>query len=183
MGSWQRRLGLLAVAGIVFAAASCGGDDDDNAGGGSAATTGSTAAAGATTATTAGGGEPSSTTGGGGAPAEGEGITLAVNPWTGSAVDANVAKIVLESELGTLVELVEIDENATWPGMASGDIDAVLEVWPSGHAKDRATYIDEQASVVDVGPLGATGKIGWYVPSFVVDKHPELATWEGFKDP
>ena len=68
-----------------------------------------------------------------------------MNPWTGSAVNAHVAKIVLESELGTPVELVEIDENATWPGMAAGDIDAVLEVWPSGHAEDRATYIDEQA--------------------------------------
>ena len=116
-------------------------------------------------------------------PAEGEGITLAVNPWTGSAVNAHVAKIVLESELGTPVELVEIDENATWPGMAAGDIDAVLEVWPSGHAEDRATYIDEQQSVVDIGLLGPTAKIGWYVPSFVVEEHPELATWEGFEDP
>src|SRR5262245_33635734 len=119
MGSWQRRLGLMAAAGLLFAAAACGGDDDDSAG-----TTGSTG----TTGTTAGSESPSATTGGGGeAPAEGAGITLAVNPWTGSAVNANVAKIVLESE-GTPVELVEIDENATWPGMASGDIDAVLEV-------------------------------------------------------
>ena len=106
-----------------------------------------------------------------------------MNPWTGSAVNAHVAKIVLESELGTPVELVEIDENATWPGMAAGDIDAVLEVWPSGHAEDRATYIDEQQSVVDIGLLGPTAKIGWYVPSFVVEEHPELATWEGFEDP
>ncbi len=106
-----------------------------------------------------------------------------MNPWTGSAVNAHVAKIVLESELGTPVELVEIDENATWPGMAAGDIDAVLEVWPSGHAEDRATYIDEEQSVVDIGLLGPTAKIGWYVPSFVVEEHPELATWEGFQDP
>jgi glycine betaine/proline transport system substrate-binding protein len=90
---------------------------------------------------------------------------------------------VLESEVGTPVELVEIDENATWPGMAAGDIDAVLEVWPSGHAEDRATYIEEQQSVVDLGELGPTAKIGWYVPSFVMEEHPELATWEGFQDP
>ena len=38
---------------------------------------------------------------GGGGGAEGEGITLAVNPWTGSAVNANVAKVVLESKLNT----------------------------------------------------------------------------------
>jgi glycine betaine/proline transport system substrate-binding protein len=178
MASWQRRMAPLAVAAMLLAAASCGGDDDDSAGGD--ATTAPSEAPG----TTAGGGEPSATTAGGGeAPAEGEGITLAVNPWTGSAVNANVAKIVLESELGTTVELVEIDENATWPGMASGDIDAVLEVWPSGHAEDYSTYVEGEKSVVDLGLLGPTAKIGWYVPSFVVDEHPELATWEGFKDP
>jgi glycine betaine/proline transport system substrate-binding protein len=164
---------------MLVAAASCGGDDDDSAGSGGEGTTAPSGA----TATTAGGEEPSATTGGGGAPAEGEGITLAVNPWTGSAVNANVAKIVLESQVGTPVELVEIDENATWPGMDSGDIDAVLEVWPSGHTDDYANYVEGKKSVEDLGLLGPIAKIGWYVPSFVVDEHPELATWEGFKDP
>jgi glycine betaine/proline transport system substrate-binding protein len=106
-----------------------------------------------------------------------------VNPWTGSAVNANVAKVVLESQLGTTVELIDIDENATWVGMDAGEIDASLEVWPSGHAADYETYIDGKQSVVDLGPLGPSAKIGWYVPSFVIDEHPELATWEGFKDP
>ena len=40
-------------------------------------------------------------------PAAGAGIKLAVNPWTGSAVNANVAKVVLESKLGTPTELVD----------------------------------------------------------------------------
>ena len=78
---------------------------------------------------------------------------------------------------------VDIDENATWQGMDAGDIDAVLEVWPSGHAADYALYIDEKKSVVDLGLLGPEAKIGWYVNSKVVEDHPELATWEGFKDP
>ena len=112
----------------------------------------------------------------------GEGITLAVNPWTGSAVNANVAKVVLES-MGTPVELVDIDENATWPGMDAGDLDAVLEVWPSGHVDDYATYVTDKASVVDLGELGPVAKIGWYVPAYVLEEHPELATWEGLKDP
>ncbi len=115
--------------------------------------------------------------------ASGEGIVLAVNPWTGSAVNANVAKVVLESQLGTSVELLDIDENATWVGMDAGEIDAVLEVWPSGHAADYETYVTGKQSVVDMGLLGPSAKIGWYVPSFVIDEHPELATWEGFKDP
>ena len=124
-----------------------------------------------------------STTGSTGAGATGAGITLAVNPWTGSAVNANVAKVVLESKLNTAVTLTDIDENATWPGMDAGDIDAVLEVWPSGHAADVSTYIDEKKSVVDLGLLGPDAKIGWYIPTFMLADHPELATWEGFKDP
>ena len=105
-----------------------------------------------------------------------------MNPWTGSAVNANVAKIVLES-MGTPVELVDIDENATWPGMDAGDLDAVLEVWPSGHVDDYETYITDKGTVVDMGELGPVAKIGWYVPSYVIEEHPELATWEGLQDP
>ena len=112
----------------------------------------------------------------------GSSITLAVNPWTGSKVNAEVAKVVLESKLGAKVTLKEIDENATWPGLDSGEIDAVLEVWPSGHAKDKATYIDEKKTVVDIGKLGPKAKIGWYTTQATIDKNPKLATWEGFKD-
>jgi glycine betaine/proline transport system substrate-binding protein len=113
----------------------------------------------------------------------GAGIKLAVNAWTGSAVNANVAKVVLESKLGTPTTLVALDENAAWVGLDAGDLDANLEIWPSGHAADYKNYITDKKSVVDLGLLGPQAKIGWYVPSFVIDQHPELATWEGFKDP
>ena len=114
--------------------------------------------------------------------AEGAAITLAVNPWTGSAVNANVAKVILESKLNTKTTLLPIDENATWPGLDAGSIDAVLEVWPSGHKTDFDTYITEKKSVVDIGELGPQAKIGWYIPTAMLKDHPELATWEGFKD-
>jgi glycine betaine/proline transport system substrate-binding protein len=203
LGTWRGRAALFAAAGLLLAVAACGDDDDaggeattasEPAGAGAATEPAATAGGDTTTgepAATAGGdtttGEPAATAGGdtttGEAPATGEGITLAVNPWTGSAVNAHLAKLVLESELGTPTELVDIDENATWPGLDAGDLDAVLEVWPSGHAEDYATYVEDKGSVVDLGLLGPTAKIGWYVPSFVVEEQPELATWEGFKDP
>jgi glycine betaine/proline transport system substrate-binding protein len=109
-------------------------------------------------------------------------ITLAVNPWTGSAVNANVAKYVIESKLGGTVKLTAIDESPTWPGLDSGEIDAVLEVWPSGHKDDRATYIDGKKTVEDIGLLGPNAKIGWYIPTKTAEADPKLATWEGFKD-
>lgn len=109
-------------------------------------------------------------------------IRLAENPWSGSQVNVAVAKIILEEEFGYPVEIVTIDENAQWSALASGDLDASLEVWPSGHAENVALYIDEQKSVENGGPLGPVGKIGWFMPSYVLEEHPELATWEGFTD-
>jgi glycine betaine/proline transport system substrate-binding protein len=110
-------------------------------------------------------------------------IKLAVNAWTGSAVDANVAKIVLETKLGTPTTLVDLDENAAWVGLDSGDLDANLEIWPSGHIPEYKNYITDKKSVVDIGKLGPNAKIGWYVPKFVIDAHPELKSWEALKDP
>jgi len=107
-------------------------------------------------------------------------ITLAVNQWDGSAANANVAKVILEKQ-GMTVKLTDIDENASWPALDSDSIDANLEVWPSGHAKDISTYIKTKKTVVDGGLIGPTGQIDWFIPKFVADAHPEYKTWEGLK--
>jgi glycine betaine/proline transport system substrate-binding protein len=44
-----------------------------------------------------------------------------------------------------------------------------------------AEYIDSQQLVENGGPLGPVGKIGWYMPSYLLTDYPELATWEGLK--
>lgn len=127
--------------------------------------------------------EPAGSGIGGALPGEGETVSIIVNPWTGSAANANVAKVLLEQQLGYTVELVDLDENVEFPELATGSYDAVLEVWPSGHAPDYATYIDDpEGGVVDGGELGVVGNIGWFVPSYLVEAHPELATWEGLND-
>ena len=109
----------------------------------------------------------------------GEGVTvrIAVNPWTGSAVNANVAKVLLERELGYTVELVEIDENTQFPAIATGELDASLEVWPSGHAEDINRYIEgrrggalRDGGIVNGGELGLIGNIGWWVPTYLIDQ-------------
>ena len=123
-------------------------------------------------------------------PEAGAGVTLriAVNPWTGSAVNANVAKILLERELGYTVELVEIDENTQFPALASGSLDASLEVLPSGHAADIQRYIEgrrggalRDGGIVDGGELGLIGNIGWWIPTYLVDEQPELARYQGLQ--
>ena len=115
-------------------------------------------------------------------------LRIAVNPWTGSAVNANVAKILLERELGYKVELVDIDENSQFPEIASDRLDASLEVWPSGHAADINRYITgrrggplRDGGIIDAGDLGLIGNIGWWIPSYLVEEQPELARWQGLK--
>lgn len=110
-------------------------------------------------------------------------IKLAENAWSGSAVNVAVAKILLEEQLGYPVEVVTLDENAQWAALGAGDLHASLEVWPSGHAENVAEFIDGQGVVENGGLLGPIGEIGWFMPKYMVDQHPELATWEGFADP
>lgn len=110
-------------------------------------------------------------------------IKLAVNPWVAAELNAAVAQIILQDSLGFPVELVPIDEYQQWESLAKGQVHASLEVWPSGHAEDVKTYIETQHSVEHGGELGPVGKMGWYIPSYLLRKYPELASWEGFKDP
>ena len=111
-----------------------------------------------------------------------ETITLVENPWPASELNVAVAKIIIEKELGNTVEIVALDENAQWDALATGDVDASLEVWPSGHTERIAEYIDNLKTVVNGGRLGPVGEIGWYVPTYVIQENPALATWEGYKD-
>ncbi len=110
-------------------------------------------------------------------------IEIAVNPWTASALNAEIASQLIESEFGNDTEIVNIDENeAMFTGLADGTVDVALEIWPSGITESEQAFFDD-GSVEQLGELGAVGRIGWYVPSYVVEEHPELATWEGYTTP
>ena len=167
----KKRLALAVTAIAVFGAAACGGDDDDSTGAADTADTADT-----------GGGDATEPTGGGDdSGGDKEAIRLIVNPWSASRLNVEVAKHIIENELGNPVEIVEVDENdAMFTGMADGSLDAVLEIWPSGVTEAETAYFDA-GTVANIGELGVVGKIGWFVPSYVIDEHPELATWEGYQ--
>lgn len=112
----------------------------------------------------------------------GETIRIARNNWTASAVEVEIVKQLIEANLGNPVEIVDIDENAMITAMSSGEIDANVEVWPSGFTPDEQAFVDD-GSVVNMGPLGAIGKIGWFVTPNALEQFPQLSSWEGLKDP
>ena len=94
-----------------------------------------------------------------------------------------VARILLEDEMEYSVETVPIDGGGQFPAIANGDIHASLEVWPSGRAEEIQQYTVQGDTVENGGPLGVVGKIGWFVPGYMLDVYPKLATWEAFQDP
>jgi len=104
-------------------------------------------------------------------------IVLANNAWEGSTANNVVAQYVIEKNLGYSVNLLTIDEIPDWPAMVQGKVSAVMEVW--GHSPLYAQYVKGNHKVVDAGLEGPDGNIGWYVPTYLMQQHPELKTWKG----
>ncbi len=165
-----RKLAALTLV-IALVAAACGSGDDTEA------------AEGDTGGEDTGSEDTGSEDTGGEVDGDKPTISFVVNPWTASALNVEVARQIIESELGYPTEVVNIDENeAMFTGLADGTADAVLEIWPSGITESEQAFFDD-GSVENIGELGAVGRIGWFVPSYVIDENPDLASWEGFDDP
>jgi glycine betaine/proline transport system substrate-binding protein len=147
---------VLAMAlALVLLVAACGEEkDDDSSGGGGG-----------------GGGET--------AKADCGKVVLNEQAWAGSTANTYIAKAVLEDELGCEVEITKIAEIPVFQAMADGKVDAVLEDWQ--HVDEYKKYIDQAGTVVMGGPLGVEGHIGWFIPQYLMDEHPEFKTWEGLK--
>jgi glycine betaine/proline transport system substrate-binding protein len=150
------RRAIGAVAALAVLAAACGSSKTSTAGGASAAVKCD---------------KP-----------KGEAVKIVRNTWTASAVESEIMKQLIEGQLCQTAEIVDINENDMFAGMADGTLDFVTELWPSGVAPEEQAFIDS-GKVVNMGALGAVGQIGWFVPDYVVKENPSLKTWEGLKDP
>ena len=110
-------------------------------------------------------------------------IKLAQRGWLGFELDNAVAKILLEEEMGYPVEIIEVQKDAIFESLAGGETHANLEIWTSAWTDEIRSYIEVEETVENGGLLGVVGKIAWFIPTYVLDEHPELATWEGLVDP
>ena len=148
MARGTRRITTVVVAsGMALGLAACGGGNINSSGSSSAA--GSSAKCGD--------------------------LRIAVNPWTGYVSNAHVIGYVAKTKLGCNVTYPELKEEVSWQGMASGSIDTVVENW--GHPDLVKKYITDQKVVVDAGPTGNQGIIGWYVPPWMAQKYPDITDW------
>jgi glycine betaine/proline transport system substrate-binding protein len=105
-------------------------------------------------------------------------LNLAVNPWVGFEADAYVVGHVAEEELGCKVNYKNLKEDVSWQGFGTGEVDVVLEDW--GHPDLEKKFFADQGdgSAMDFGPTGNVGIIGWYVPPWLAEAHPDILQWE-----
>jgi glycine betaine/proline transport system substrate-binding protein len=77
------------------------------------------------------------------------------------------------------VNISKVAEVPVYQAMADGKTDAILEDW--GHVPQWNQYVTKQKTVVRAGPNGVKGVIGWYIPTYLMQQHPEFKTWKGLK--
>ncbi|MEU1948126.1 MULTISPECIES: ABC transporter substrate-binding protein [unclassified Streptomyces] len=103
-------------------------------------------------------------------------VTLSVQSWVGAQSNVAVAQYLLEHELGYRVDTVQVDEIPAWDALSQGRVDAILEDW--GHPEQEQRYVKDKKLIVPGGGLGVTGHIGWWVPKYFADKHPDVLNWK-----
>ena len=106
-------------------------------------------------------------------------VTINEQAWIGSTANTYVAKAVLEHYLGCTVKITQFAEIPVYQALAAGQTDAVLEDWQ--HVAQYEQFITKRHTAVMGGPNGVLGHVGWFVPTYLVRRYPELRTWQGLK--
>lgn len=117
---------------------------------------------------------PAPSGGGGQAAACGK-LNMAINPWVGYEASAHVVGYVAKTKLGCDVEYKNVKEEVAWQGMGNREVDTVIENW--GHPDLVQKYITDQKTAQDAGTNGNIGNIGWYVPPWMAQAHPDITDW------
>ncbi len=97
-----------------------------------------------------------------------EPVRIAENDWTGNLIDINLAKVIMEEHMGLEVELIYADYTGQWAGLAVGDLDVSMEIWPSFSFAAHEEWIDEKGAVEFLSELGMIASAGWFVPTYVI---------------
>ena len=109
-------------------------------------------------------------------------LNMAINPWVGYEASAYVVGAVAQQELGCTVNYKELKEDVSWQGFGTGEVDVVIEDW--GHPDLEKKFFEGEGdgTAMDFGPQGNVGIIGWYVPPWLAEEHPEILEYENLND-
>lgn len=107
-------------------------------------------------------------------------ISVADMNWASASFIANVDKFILEAGYDCEVELVPGDTMPTGTSMAEkGEPDIAPELWVNAMRDVLDKSVEEGKLEYAGRSLADGGEEGFWVPKFLVDKHPELAKISG----
>ena len=110
-------------------------------------------------------------------------LNMAVNPWVGYEASAYVVGTVAQEQLGCTVNYKDLKEDVSWQGFGTGEVDVVIEDW--GHPDLEKKFVAEKGgdgSATDFGENGNVGIIGWYVPGWLAEEHPDILDYNNLNN-
>lgn len=107
-------------------------------------------------------------------------VSITEMNWASAQVVTSVASFIMEQGYGCDVSVVSSD---TVPAVTSvaenGEPDIVTELWLNSTG-DTYTELKNAGKVVEAAPVLDPGGVeGWWIPTYLAEKHPELTTIEG----
>ncbi|SFD95651.1 glycine betaine/proline transport system substrate-binding protein [Sulfitobacter brevis] len=107
-------------------------------------------------------------------------VTITQMNWDSAAIVTSVSKFLMEQGYGCDVTAVPSD---TTPAMTSlsenNEPDIVTELWTNS-AGDAYEKLKADGKIEELGSVLEPGGVeGWWLPTYLVEAHPELATIEG----
>ena len=114
-----------------------------------------------------------------GAYAECGDVSVGAMGWASGEALAAVTSFILEQGYGCNVTVIPTDTVPAVTSLAeNGDPDVIPEVWTNG--SPIYAELVEAGKVVSAAKTFANGgEEGWWIPTYLADKHPELKTIEG----
>lgn len=107
-------------------------------------------------------------------------ISISDMNWASATLIANVDAFVLDHGYGCEVELVTGDTMPTGASMVEkGQPDVAPEFWTNNFKEALAKGVEEKRLAVLGDALSDGGEEGFWVPAYLVEKDPSLATIEG----
>ena len=99
---------------------------------------------------------------------------IAVHSWVGSVASAAVFAEVARTEYGCTINLIsyENEYETTYSALEKGELDLVLEDWGNGRWKPWT----EKKAFKLLGSNGQEGRIGMYLPEWMVLRYPDITT-------
>lgn len=109
-------------------------------------------------------------------------VTIADMNWNSATFMSHLDKFIMETAYGCEVELVSGDTMPTGTSMIEkGEPDIAPELWSNAFPEALQKGVAEKRLRIAGDALKGGGVEGFWVPQYMVDKMPELATIEGIK--